>query len=79
MVVCIQETKMQFIDERLVMEKLGQRFKTSFSFLPTAGTCGGILITVAEDHLHLVSSSRTRNTLSVRIKMLNDRVEWWLT
>jgi exonuclease III len=75
-VVCIQETNLQFIDERLVMETLGQRFKTSFSFLPDAGTCGGILIAVAEDHFQLVSSSQTQNTLSVRIKMLNDGVEW---
>jgi hypothetical protein len=44
-----------------------------------AGTCGGILIAVADDHLQLVSSSRTRNILSVRIKMLNDGVEWVLT
>jgi exonuclease III len=78
-VVCIQETNLQFIDERLVMETLGQRFKTSFSFLPDAGTCGGILIAVAEDHFQLVSSSQTQNTLSVRIKMLNDGVEWCLT
>jgi exonuclease III len=59
MVVCIQEMNLQFIDERLVMETLGQRFKTSFSFLPAAGTCGGILIAVAENHFQLVSSSQT--------------------
>jgi hypothetical protein len=49
-VVFIQETKLQSIDERMVLETLGQRFKNSFSFLPAVGTCYGILIAVAEEH-----------------------------
>jgi hypothetical protein len=74
-VVCIQETKLQFFDERLVNESLGQSFRENFSFLPATGTCGGILIAVSESHFRLVSSYRTRNTLTVRIHMLNDGAE----
>jgi exonuclease III len=77
-IVCIQETKLQVFDERLVNESLGQSFRENFSFLPATGTCGGILIAVSESHFRLVSSYRTRNTLTVRIHMLNDGVEWSL-
>jgi hypothetical protein len=78
-VVCIQETKLQVFDERLVNESLGQSFREKISFLPTTGTCGGILIAVSKSHSRLVSSYYTRNTLTVRIQMLNDGVEWSLT
>jgi exonuclease III len=39
-VVCLQETKLHFIDESLVSVMLGARFKQNFSFLPAEGTCG---------------------------------------
>jgi exonuclease III len=41
-VVCLQETKLQEISESPVTEMLGVKFKSNFSFLPSAGTCGGI-------------------------------------
>jgi hypothetical protein len=34
-VVCIQETKLQVFDERLVNESLGQSFREKISFLPS--------------------------------------------
>jgi hypothetical protein len=75
-VICIQEMKLQHFDERLVNETLGQSFSENFSSLPANGTCGGILIAVAGNHFMLVSSSRTCNTITVRIQMLNDGSEW---
>jgi exonuclease III len=78
-VVCLQETKLQQINELMVSEMLGARFKNNFSSLPALGTCRGILIAASDDHFMLQSSSRTRNTLSVRIQMLDDATEWTLT
>lgn len=40
--VCLQETKLDNIDQRLASEFLGSRL--SFEYLPAAGTQGGILI-----------------------------------
>jgi exonuclease III len=52
-IVCLQEMKLQHIDESIIAELLGARFRTSFSFLLTLGTCGGILIVVSDDHFCL--------------------------
>jgi hypothetical protein len=58
---------------------LGTRFKDNFSFLPTLGTCGGILIAASDDHFRLLTTSRTRYTLSVKLQNLTDAIEWVLT
>jgi hypothetical protein len=42
-VVCIQETKMAVISDRVVRDFLGPSFD-KFFFLPANGTCGGILL-----------------------------------
>jgi exonuclease III len=78
-VVCLQETKLQEISESPVTEMLGVKFKSNFSFLPSAGTCGGIQIAAFEDHFRSLSSSRTRFTLTVRIQVLLDASEWAFT
>jgi exonuclease III len=77
--VCIQETKLCHIDERLVLEMLGPKFHDSFSFLPSIGTSGGILIASSEDHFKLISSQCTKYMLTIRIQMLNDGTEWSFT
>jgi exonuclease III len=78
-VACIQETKIQMFNDQLLAESQGHKFKANYSFLPASGTSGGILIAASEDHFRIVSSSRTRFTLTVRIQMLNDGDESSLT
>jgi exonuclease III len=77
--ICLQETKLASICEATATELLGPSFKTSFSFLPTVGTCGGILIAASDNHFRLMSSSCTNYTLSVTIQELTDASEWTLT
>lgn len=77
--ICLQETKLQSISEAMVSEMLGASFKSNFSFLSAIETSGGILIAASEDHFKLLSSSCTRNTLTVRIQVLLDASEWTLT
>jgi hypothetical protein len=55
MVVCLQETKLQQINESMVSELLGTRFKNNYSFLTALRNCGGILITASDDHFNLLS------------------------
>jgi exonuclease III len=78
-VVCLQETKLQQINESLLSDMLGAGFKHNFSFSPADGTCGGILIAVSENHFKLMASSRSKYTLTVRIQALMDALEWTLT
>jgi exonuclease III len=72
--VCLQETKLAVISEATVTELLGASFKSNFSFLPTLGTCGGILIVASDNHFRLMSSSCTK-----KIHVLIDVSEWTLT
>jgi exonuclease III len=76
---CLQETKLEVVNEQLVIDLFGPKFRNNFSFLPAQGTRRGILIAFSEDHFRLISSRRTANTLTVRIQMLNDVVEWTMT
>jgi hypothetical protein len=57
---------------------LGIRFENNYSYLPTVGTCGGILIVASEEHFNLLSSSQTRNTLLVMIHLLDNATKWTL-
>lgn len=41
--VCLQESKLQFVDLKLVQECCGSQF-TEFAFTPADGTRGGILV-----------------------------------
>lgn len=43
-IVCLQETKLNHIDDAVVAETLGQSFTENYAFLPAEGTRGGVLI-----------------------------------
>lgn len=77
-IVCLQETKLQCFDDRLIAQTLGYQFTGNYSYLPAAGVRGGILIAVSDNHFRL-SSSRTDNTITVRLQMLEDGEEWDIT
>jgi exonuclease III len=76
-VVCIQETKMAVISDRVVRECLGTSFD-KFFFLPADGTRGGILLAwqsalVSVSHPHF-----TANALTARVTVGSDQ-SWWFT
>jgi hypothetical protein len=75
--VCIQETKMAVISDRVVRDCLGPSFD-KFFFLPAVGTRGGILLAwqsalVSVSHLHL-----STNAITARISIGTDQ-SWWFT
>lgn len=78
-IVALQETKLQMVDDNVVRQTLGQHFINNYSFLPAVGTRGGILVAASERHFKLVASAATKNTLTIRIQMLNESDEWDLT
>jgi exonuclease III len=55
--ICLQETKLEIIDQQIVRETLGPRFQENFVYKPAEGTRGGILIACSPDFslLHLVA------------------------
>jgi exonuclease III len=42
--VCIQETKLQQVDNMLISSILGQKFLGQYAVLPAEGTWGGIIL-----------------------------------
>jgi exonuclease III len=78
-IACPQETKVQVIDELMISEILGPKFKNNYSFLATDATSGGILIAASEDYFKLLSCSRSKYSLTVRMQALIDASEWTLT
>ncbi|KAM3212345.1 hypothetical protein ACQJBY_065431 [Aegilops geniculata] len=48
-IVCLQETKLDSVDKRLILELLGPLFTDAFCFLPADGTRGGIILAFNSD------------------------------
>jgi exonuclease III len=77
--VCLQETKLQVFYDNLIRVALGPAFVQNYSFLPSRGSSGGILIAVSANVFRLISSRRSENALTVKLQMLDDALEWHLT
>jgi exonuclease III len=76
-IVCIQETKLHVIDDFLVMQLLGSGF--DYACLPADGTRGGILIAWHASIWSVTAMSVHRFSVSVKMKPVSGREEWWLT
>lgn len=78
-IVCLQETKLQNIDQAVVARTLGPKFLNNFTFLPATQTRGGILLAASEDHFLISDASTTLNTITAKITMRTDATIWWIT
>lgn len=78
-IVCLQETKLEVVDDTLVTQTLGRKFARNYSYLPASETRGGILIAASDAYFSFVSTAATQNTLTVQIKILHEGEEWLLT
>lgn len=78
-IVCLQETKMQLLDQNVVARTVGTKFVNSFAVLPAEQTRGGILLAVNEDFFDLSDIELTTNTISATITMRADRINWKIT
>jgi hypothetical protein len=75
--VCLEETKLDVINDFDVMQILGPGF--DYVYLPTVHTRGGILVT-RKGVVWSVSSASTRTfSVSIRIKLASGGPEWWLS
>ena len=77
-VVCLQETKMAEVSRQCILSMLGVEFDNNFTFLPSLGASGGILI-AWRARLGVVNSSRV-DTFSSSVQFSSsDGTSWWLT
>jgi exonuclease III len=78
-IVCLQETKLQLMDQRVVTRTVGPKFANSFAVLPAAQTRGGILLAVNEDFFDLANIQLSTNTITATIAMRADGTQWQIT
>jgi hypothetical protein len=76
-IVCIQETKMLAITNRVILSALGSDF-SNFSAVPAVGASGGILV-ACRRHIRVTDISRIDyHSVTIRVSQSNGQ-HWWLT
>jgi exonuclease III len=78
-VVAVQETKLQVVDQAVVLETFGARFVDNFVALPADGVRGGILLAVDEDFYTLECTERGVHCITALIKSISGQVQWNIT
>ncbi|KAM0825513.1 hypothetical protein ACQ4PT_069506 [Festuca glaucescens] len=78
-IVCLQETKLDLVDDALISATLGPSFTANYAFLPSIGTSGGIILSVSDAFFTLSDVHVTANTLSASITMLSEGTTWSIT
>jgi exonuclease III len=78
-IVCIQETKLQQVDDMFISSTLGQKFLGQYAALPAEGTREGIILACSQD-LYSISQVNIRQfSVSANITRRLDNVVWSIT
>lgn len=75
--VCLQETKMEVINDYTLMQIVGAGF--DYNYLSAARTCDGILVAWKSSMWSFTNINMRTYSLSGRLKQLAGDVEMWLT
>lgn len=75
-IVCIQESKLAFVDRAIIAETLGTTFCENFCFLPVGGTRGGIILSCLSGILLLGFLSPDKQA---NLKMRATGLQWTIT
>jgi exonuclease III len=78
-IVCLQETKLQLVDQHTVTRTIGAKFANSFTVLPAQQTRGGILLAVNEDFFDLSNILLSSHAVTATITMRADGLQWQIT
>lgn len=78
-VVCLQETKLDFIDQANFNRLLGPTFSENFCFPSTSGTRGGVLLAANDNKYELKDAHTGTYTVSATLTEKEDRATWSLT
>lgn len=78
-IICLQETKMAYIDTTIIRNSLGEDYVDNFFYLPADGVRGGILLAAKAQVMTLSNPRLTENTISAIVTDHNRHVHWKLT
>jgi hypothetical protein len=71
-IVCLQETKLQLVDQNVVWCTVGAKFANTYAVLPADQTRGGILLAVNEDFFDLSNVHLSTHAITATIRMRAD-------
>ena len=71
-IVCLQETKMQNLDQGVVRRTVGAKFANTSAVLPATQTRGGLLIAVNEDYFQLSDQHLSTHVVTAIVTMRAD-------
>lgn len=66
-IVCLQETKLQAMDQNVITRTVGAKFSNSYSYLSAIQTRCGILLAVNEDYFDLSETQPGANTITATV------------
>jgi hypothetical protein len=76
-VVCVSESKLQYVTAFDIVECFGARFD-GFAYLPALGTAGGLVVTWYGDDVRVLALRVERFSVSIQLAR-GDGPPWWLT
>jgi hypothetical protein len=78
-IACIQESKLQAMDDLAIASALGNQFVGNYAVLQAHGTCGGIIMACSHDYYELSQVVCRRFSVSASITRKLDNEAWTLT
>ena len=78
-IVCLQETKLQNIDQGIVQRTVGAKFTNNFVALPATQTRGAILLAANKDYFHLTDQHLSANAVTATCTVRTDGTKWQIT
>jgi hypothetical protein len=78
-IVCLQETKLQLMDQNVVRRTLGSKFANSYATLLAEQTRGDILLVINEDFFDILDVHLSTHAITATIIIRADRLPWQIT
>lgn len=78
-VVCLQETKLQNVDDQIITETLGQQIVGGYVALPANGVRGGVIIGCSVDYYLIQDTQIGEFTVTATVKCRENGMLWSLT
>ena len=75
--LCLQEIKLDTVDDTLISTMLGTAF--DYSYLPAVHTCGGILVAWRRDTWSLANVELAKYSITAQVTTTSTARSWWLT
>ncbi|KAF8730243.1 hypothetical protein HU200_017221 [Digitaria exilis] len=78
-IVCLQETKLEVVDDSIICSTLGPQFLGNYAVVPAIGVRGGVLLALSQDHYEMQNVVVRQYSVTVTVHRKADNGVWTLT